>query len=190
MGRDVGQRIDCTRSDVGAATENAGRNSATAGQVPIVPLFISNRYTLATTTFSIENQSIATFSLACDGNMGDPQPSIAGIEELQFRYGVFTDPITLQPTRFYAANEMAALGVVDVDGVNKDAWGRVVSVEVCLVARGLQASKLTDTAGAVAPFVNCAGTTVTPSDKLARRTYRKIFAMRNNLTQNIVPAAQ
>ena len=191
MGLDVGQRIDCTRADVAGAAENLTRASSVLGQAPKAPMLISNRYSLSSTTFSIENQNIATLSLNCGGNNGQiPQPSIAGIEELQFRYGVFTDSATLQPSRFYVASEMASLVDVNVDGVNKNAWGRVVSVEVCLVARALQATKLTDTAGAVTPYVNCAGSSVTPNDKLARRTYRKIFAMRNNLTQNIIPSAQ
>ena len=85
---------------------------------------------------------------------------------------------------------MDALGLVNVDGVNKDAWARVVSVEVCLVARALQATKLTDTTGTVASYVNCAGSSITPTDKLARRVYRKIFAVRNNLSQTVLPATQ
>lgn len=189
MGSDVGQQRDCTRAGVTGAGENAGRSSGTAGQVPITPLFISNSYTLATTTFSIENQNISTLSLTCGGNGGGIyQPSIAGIENLQFRYGVFTDATTLQPSRFYLASEMAALGNVAVDGVDKDAWGRVVSVEVCLVARALQQTKTTSSTGAVTPYVNCSGTSVTPADRSIRRVYRKIFALRNNLTQIIVPS--
>jgi type IV pilus assembly protein PilW len=191
MGADVGQGFDCTRADVAGATENSARKDNTAGLVPKAPLFVSNRYTLATTTFSIENQTIGTFSLTCNGNRGLAyQPSIAGIEQLQFRYGVFTDSTTLQPSRFYAADAMAALGSINVGGVSKDAWARVVAVEVCLVARGLQASKLRGASNAILPYVNCAGTSVTPTDTLARRTYRKIFALRNNLTQTIAPPTQ
>ena len=191
MGSDVGQSGDCTRAAVAGATENSARKEITAGLVPKAPLFVSNRYSLAATTFSIENQSISTFSLTCSGNGdGAYQPSIAGIEDLQFKYGVFTDSTTLQPSRFYAAGDMAGLGSINVDGVSKDAWARVVAVEVCLVAKGLQASKLVGASGAILPYVNCAGTSTTPTDRLARRTYRKIFALRNNLTQTIVPAAQ
>lgn len=194
MGNDIGQRLDCTRSDVDGATENAGRtdstNSATLGLIPLKALFVSNRYTLLTTTFSIEGQTISTQSLACSGNSGTTyQPAIAGIESLQFRYGVYTDGTTLQPSRYYQSSDMAGLGSILIDGVSKDAWARVVSVEVCLVARGLQATKQTTSTGAVTPYVNCSGATVTPADKYARRVYRKIFALRNNLTQTILPAS-
>ena len=190
MGNDIGQRIDCTRGDVNLATENTARFAISAGVVPKAPLFISNRYTLATTTFSIEGQTINTLSLTCSGNRGVTyQPSIAGIENIQFRYGVYTDAATLQPSTFYAANDMAALGSISVDGVNKDAWARVVSVEICLVARALQATKTTSATNAVTPYTNCNGASVTPTDKLIRRVYRKVYAVRNNLTQTIIPAS-
>ena len=191
MGNDIGQQVDCAGLNVSGASSNTGRASGTAGQVPIVPLFISNSYTLITATFSIEDQTIYTQSLTCGGNgsaSGIYQPSVAGIESLQFRYGVFTDSDTLQPTRFYLASEMAALSNVSVNGVDKDAWGRVVAVEVCLVARGLLQTKTTSSTGTVTPYTNCSGTSVTPADRSIRRVYRKVFALRNNLTQIIIPA--
>lgn len=189
MGTDIGQQFDCARNGVSGASSNTGRASVTAGQVPIVPLFISNSYTLITTTFSIENQIINTQSLTCGGNGNTTyQPSIAGIESLQFRYGVFIDSDTLQPSRFYLASEMAALSNVAVNGVDKDAWGRVVAVEVCLVARALLQTKTTSSTGTVTPYTNCSGTAVTPTDRSIRRVYRKVFALRNNLTQIIIPS--
>ena len=188
MGADIGQQRDCARSSVSGAGENSGRSSGTAGQVPLIPLFISNSYTLASTTFSIENQNISTLSLTCGGNGGAGyQPSIAGIENLQFRYGVYTDVNTLQPSRFYIASEMAALGNITVDGVDKDAWARVVSVEVCLVARAMQQTKTTSSTGTVTPYLDCSGASVSPNDRAIRRVYRKVFALRNNLTQIIAP---
>ena len=190
MGNDIGQRSDCTRSDVNLAIENTARFAMSPGVVPRAPLFISNRYTLATTTFSIEGQTINTLSLTCSGNRGVTyQPSIAGIENMQFRYGVYTDAATLQPSRFYAADGMAARGSISVDGVSKDAWARVVSIEICLVASALQATKTTSALGAVTPYTDCSGTSVTPNDKLIRRVYRKVYAVRNNLTQTIIPAS-
>lgn len=189
MGTDIGQQFDCARNGVSGDNSNTGRASGTVGLVPIVPLFISNSYTLITTTFSIENQTINTQSLTCGGNGNKTyQPSVAGIESLQFRYGVFTDSDTLQPSRFYLASEMAALSNVSVNGVDKDAWGRVVAVEVCLVARALLQTKTTSSTGAVTPYTNCSGTVITPADRSIRRVYRKVFALRNNLTQIIIPA--
>ncbi|MDB5966559.1 MAG: hypothetical protein JWQ72_3059 [Polaromonas sp.] len=192
LGDDVGQRLDCTRSNVSGAPENVARTTplttGTMGGLPLLPLLVSNRYTLMTTTFNIENQAIQTQSLVCGGNQGTTyQPAVPGIEGLQIRYGVTTKP-TLEPDSYYGADQMAGLGSVSIDGVSKDAWARVVSVEVCLVARALQASKTTTAAGTVTPYVNCAGTSVTPTDRYLRRVYRKIFAMRNNLTQTIIPA--
>lgn len=201
MGANIGHRTDCTGSQVTSATnatENNGRydgnpasptySGAAEGLVPLAPLFVSNRYTLQATTISIEEQSISTFSLACNGNANTAyQPVVLGIEQLQFRYGVFTDATTLQPARFYRSDAMAALGNVKVNGVNRNAWSRVVAVEVCLVARGLRPSKLQNNAGNTGTYVDCNGTTITPSDRVNRRVYRKVFALRNNLTQTIIP---
>jgi type IV pilus assembly protein PilW len=183
--------VDCNRSDVDGAAENAGRTdagtSATLGPVPLRPLFVSNRYTLSTTTYSIEGQVITTQSLACNGNVNTVyQPAIVGIESLQFLYGVYSDD-TLQPQRFYAASAVAGLGGTSDVNLPQAPWARVVAVEVCLVARGLEASKLTTNTGAVTPYVNCAGTSVTPADRFVRKVYRKTFALRNNLSQTIKP---
>lgn len=192
MGSDIGQRVDCNRSDVDGATENAGRTdvatAAVLGPVPLRPLFVSNRYTLVTTTYSIEGQNISTQSLACNGNASAAyQPAIVGIESLQFLYGVYSDD-TLQPQRFYASSAVAGLGGTVDPSLPQAPWARVVAVEVCLVARGLQPSKLTTSTGAVTSYVNCAGTTVTPTDRFVRKVYRKTFAIRNNLTQTFIPA--
>lgn len=199
MGNDIGQRLDCSRGDVDGAAENTTRvdinaasatfSGATSGLVPKAPLFVSNRYTLLPVAISIEGQTINTYGLACSGNQSVTyQPAVSGIEQLQFRYGVYIDDTTLQPTRYYQSTEMAGLGKLIVDGVNKDAWARVVSIEVCLVARGLQASKVTTSTGGVTSYTDCGGTVVAPTDKFVRRTYRKVFALRNTLTQTIIPA--
>jgi type IV pilus assembly protein PilW len=197
MGDDIGQRLDCARGNVDGATENATRvnaaTAATAGAtsalIPKAPLFVSNRYTLLPVAMSIEGQTINTYGVACSGNSSVTyQPAVSGIEQLQFRYGVYIDDTTLQPTRYYRADEMGPLGSLLVDGVSKDAWARVVSIEVCLVARGLQASKVTTSTGGVTSYTDCGGTVVAPTDKFVRRVYRKVFALRNNLTQTIIPA--
>ena len=192
MGNDTGQRVDCNRADVDGASENVGRTdaatAASLGQVPLRPLFVSNRYTLLTTPYNIEGQAITTQSLACNGNASAAyQPAIVGIESLQFLYGVYSDD-TLQPQRFYVASAVAALGGTVDTSLPQAPWARVTAVEVCLVARGLQASKLTTSAGAVTPYVNCAGTSVTPADRFVRKVYRKTFALRNNLTHTVRPA--
>ena len=195
MGSDIGQRTDCNRSNASnaTATENAGRtttgtNSAAVGLIPTKPLFVSNRYTLTTTTYNIEGQAINTQSLACNGNAtANYQPAIVGIESLQFLYGVYAND-SLQPERFYASSAIAALGGTADPKLPQAPWDRVVAVEVCLVARGLEASKMTTSAGAVTPYVNCAGVSVTPADRFIRKVYRKTFALRNNLTQTVLPA--
>ena len=192
FGSDIGQRVDCNRQDVDTAAENAGRTDVstapTLGQAPLKPLFVSNRYTLVTTTYVIEGQSITTQSVGCNGIANTVyQPAIVGIESLQFLYGVYSDS-TLQPQRFYTASAVASLGGTVDGSLPQTPWDRVVAVEVCLVARGLEASKMTTSTGSVTPYVNCAGTTINPADRFVRKVYRKTFALRNNLTLTVLPA--
>lgn len=197
MGDDKGQRLDCGRSDVDSAAVNTNRidnapssatySGATSGLTPKAPLFVSNRYTLVPSTVTIENRIISTLALACSGIASQTyQPAVTGIEQLRFRYGVFTSDITLSPSRLYRADSMPS-GTVEVNGEAKAAWGRTVSVEVCLVARALEASQTRTASGAQISYTDCDGTNVIPTDGVIRRVYRKVFALRNVLTQTIIP---
>lgn len=197
MGSKIGQRMDCAGGNVGLSAENIDRldNNASAatyssnnlGSTPKTPLWVSARFTLNPVTFNQDGQSIKTASLACSGNRASAyMPAINGIEDLQFRYGVFADPETRQATAFYSASQMAVLANLEIDAQTRNAWSRVSSVEVCLLARGLSPTKLTSSPNAVSTYIDCKGMRVTTKDNFIRRVYRKIFALRNNLTQTLI----
>lgn len=195
MGSNIGHRLDCVRGNVSGAAENTDRagtgKTDTVGLQPNAPLFVSNRYTLSSVTYTIEDRTVSTLGLNCTGNtnvaLADTRPLIVGIEDLQLRFGVHTDLNTLQPSQFYRADEMAAVAPLVSSGISLSAWNRVVAVEVCIIARGLLGSKLAEADGTVASFTNCSGDTVTPADRDLRRQMRKTFAVRNALTQTIAP---
>jgi type IV pilus assembly protein PilW len=189
---DLGQRKDCAGQDVKNSPTNTSRlgttATATVTKVPALPMFVSNSYTLVSTTFTVEGQSYTTQSLACNGNGINPtsssyQPIVSGIEAFEIRYGVYTDARYLQADQFYRADDMATVPLLD----GKNAWSRVVSVEVCVVARGFQNTKLSTSTGSVTPYLNCSGTSVTPTDRFIRSVYKKMFAVRNSLTQTVIP---
>jgi type IV pilus assembly protein PilW len=200
MGSKIGHRMDCAGGNVSLTAENSTRvddkaNAASysnnnLGRSPKTPLWVSARFTLNPASFNHEGQSIKTASLACSGNRSSAyMPAINGIEDLQFLYGVYTDPETRQAAAFYSANQMAGLASLEVDGQTKNAWSRVSSVEVCLLVRGLSPTKLSSSSNssATSTYIDCKGMRITTEDHFIRRVYRKIFALRNNLTQTILP---
>ncbi|MCW7539176.1 PilW family protein [Aquabacterium sp. A7-Y] len=193
LSRDIGQRTDCERQLVSEAAVNASRTTAAQraqaeGAPPLRPLFVSNQYTLKPVTFNIDNQSISTFGLSCNGNGGTTaddayEPVVAGIEELRFRYGVFTDATTLQPDTFLSAADVTSADDVVINGVARDGWSRVVAVEVCLVVRSLASVKMESADAAPFQYTDCSGTTQTPTDRVLRKVFRQVFAVRNHLSQ-------
>jgi type IV pilus assembly protein PilW len=196
FGTTIGQRGDCEGNDVGAATArfNAGRAGAVAaGQPPTLPLFVANHYTLVggaasragvNESVTVEGRTTNTFSLGCSGNGSGAftwQPLLAGLEDLQLTYGVFDDN-SRQPRRYLTADQIAAQGVVSIDGVNMAGWQRVAAVRVCVIARSFQApAGLGVQAGQERSFENCAGQQVQQpaTDRSLRKTYVQVFGVRN-----------
>lgn len=182
FGTSMGQRADCTGTDVAAAAENAGRvGSGGASAPPSQPLFVANHYTLVATAMNIDGRSLATRSLACLGNGAEAagyQPLSAGIDDLQFTYAVFADGSRV-PERFYTASEVNALGTLSIDGEVLRPWARVVAVRVCVIARSYEAraALTTDT------YEDCNGAQK-PGDGSLRKTYTQVFGLRNRQTRS------
>jgi type IV pilus assembly protein PilW len=198
MGSKIGQRMDCAGGDVSLSAENADRvdnrrratnySGENLGRVPKTPLWVSARFTLSPITFKQDGQTIKTLSLSCSGNRASAyMPAVHGIEDLQIRYGVFTNPETRHPTSLYSASDMAGLASIEIDGEVRNAWSRVSSVEVCLLARGLSPTRLSASNSDASAYIDCKGDRIKPHDKFVRNAYRKVFALRNNLTQTILP---
>lgn len=185
---DSGQRADCQRRAVDNDPTNAARkgpSTSPTGVAPLVPLFVSNRYTLVPTTLDIEGQSVSTFSLACNGNGVNPQdntyqPIVAGIEQLRFRYGSYSNPATLQPDQFYAAADVPS-GSITVGPTERAGWARIGAVRACLVVRSMQRARLVT--GASYTLVDCDGVSQTYSDGIERRVFSQVFAVKNHLPQ-------
>lgn len=213
FGATVGQRRDCTGADVAPETiadgdpSNAVRKLNTSGGglppwtsvdpdlPPQSPLFVSNFYNLNATVMVIDGQTINTQSLACGGNgssrfgITNPaayQPLLAGIDDLQFTYGVFGSDNTRAPDRFYTATEVSALPTINVHGTDMSPWNRVVAVRVCIMSRTLGGNtKIADKAGELRTYLNCADQSVTQaaSDTAIHKRHVQVFAVRNRLNQ-------
>jgi type IV pilus assembly protein PilW len=177
FGTSIGQRADCTGNDAAAAAENTGRvGKGSASAPPGLPLFVANHYTLVAGTMSIDGRSVATRSLACLGNgaaAAGYQTMSAGVDDLQFTYGVFSNGSRVAQ-RFYTASEVNALGDVAIDGEVLRPWARVVAVRVCVITRTYEAraALTTDT------YEDCNGVQ-RAGDGSLRKTYTQVFGLRN-----------
>ena len=198
-----GTSKDCTGSFVGNDPSNAQRklNKGTppaavdSALPPQLPLFVSNRYTLRDTKMFVDNNDLTTKSLACSGNgqsykgvIGVYQPLVAGVEDLQFTYGVYTayDPTaaynSLAPTRFYTATEVNGLTALNVRGHSLAGWQRVTAVRVCLLTRTLGGStRIADSSGSTSTYKDCAGTEKNQPAGYQMARYEQVFGVRNAL---------
>jgi type IV pilus assembly protein PilW len=168
-------------------------------------VFVSNRYALNDTTTQVDNQSVTTKSLACNGNglngskPGDAkttntyQPVLLGVEDIQITYGV--SPIlnasdttmNLAPERFYKASEIAGLSAITFDGVTYQPWDRVTAVRVCVMTRTLGGTaRIQDKSGAARKYLDCTDDTAQSygaNDRFILKRHVQVFALRNRLSQ-------
>jgi type IV pilus assembly protein PilW len=194
----VGDSFDCAGNSVNNDSSNTNRlNTTNTLAPPLQPLLVSNRFGLNATKTEIDKQVVNTLSLACNGNGANPktntyQPLVAGIEDLQFTYGVFAstaDTTRLTPDNFYTASYVTNnLGSVTVDTgtgpILLPPWSRVVAVRVCIMTKSMGASpRIGDASGSARTYVDCNGVTVTPTDANLRKRFVQIFAVRNRLNQ-------
>lgn len=175
----IGNTNDCNRQPVSGDADNAAR--AAAG----FPLFVSNRFGLESTSYTLpDGSTVSTRSLACHGNGNEAasaaQQAVQGIEDLVIRYGVSTDGTAQSPTRFHSAASVPGTGT-STDGLAP--WQRVTAVHVCIVVRSLDNTRLEDKATSVRTYKNCrGGTTTLPStNRYIYRSFERVFAIRNNL---------
>jgi type IV pilus assembly protein PilW len=181
----AGARADCQGSRVdNDAVINQPRAGAawnSANLPPEAPLFVSNRYTLREMAYAVDGgqRTIKTFGLACLGNgSATYQVLVPGIEQLRVRYGLrdASAPRASQYVDAAAANN--AVGVV-VNDQTLSAWQRVVSVQVCVVARSLTETRFKG-AGDDAR-TDCDGQAF-PTDGVQRRRFLQVFAVKNRLS--------
>lgn len=200
----AGNRNDCTGARIDNDLSNAVRKLNTGSPAattqddnlpPQLPLFGSNFYTLTATVLEIEKQTVNTQSISCGGNgnsyfgqsvTAPYVPLVAGVEDLQFTYGVYNTETTRSPDRFYTATEVNALTTVSIDGIALGPWARVVAVRACVLTRSLGGStKIADKTGSLRTYQNCSDQTISqPANDLA--VYKRqvqIFGLRNRLNQ-------
>jgi Tfp pilus assembly protein PilW len=132
-----------------------------------------------------------TNSLMCsgNGNLGQPQPLIGNVIDMQVSYGVAAMPLVpgqdqiplYEATQYLTATEMDQLPILplvnsagDVTQPVQGRWVRAVSMRVCLVMR--TATELYDQ---ITPYTGCNGQQVVPTDRRAYRAVNITTAFKN-----------
>ncbi|MDE2076696.1 MAG: PilW family protein [Burkholderiales bacterium] len=181
----AGARADCQGHivDGDASVNTADRVGAAAKNPqlpPAHPLFVSNRYTLGKIDYAIEGgRTISTFGLSCVGNgSAKYQSLVPGIEQLRIKYGL-RDASAARATQYVDAAAAGTAGPISADDQTYQGWQRVVSVQVCLVARSLTATRFRG-AGAETRL-DCDGNTMR-DDGVQRRRFIQVFAVKNRLS--------
>lgn len=181
-------RSDCING--GLANDPVNTARAAAG----MPLFVSNRFGVNATTYSLAGagaagagvvNTVTTGSLACSGNGRAAednvyQPVSEGVAQLVLRYAVYNQTVSETPQRFYTATEVSALPEVD----GRTGWQRVGAVRVCVVMKSIINARIQTADGTATPYRDCFGNQVTPdaSDKALYRAFERTVVVRNHMT--------
>lgn len=183
----AGTRADCQGHAVDNATDvntdvRLGAAKDSPNLAPTHPLFVSNSYTLTRYDYTLNSgNTLKTFGLACRGN-GSAAPTyqvlVPGIEQFRVRYGL-RDAAGQRAVSYKDAKGVTESSAVIVNGEAMQGWARVVSIQVCLVARSLTETKLRGVGDETR--VDCEGN-VFPSDGVQRRRFEQIFALKNRLS--------
>ena len=212
MDSSVGARRDCTGADVAPASDTQGdpsnkvRKKNTGGTPPLTPhtglntklppqqpVFVSNRYTLKAIKLAVDQTDVNSKSLVCSGNGKSPhgtadasayQPIVAGVADLKFTYGVYSDDTTRAPAKFYTATEVSALSSENINGQALSGWQRVTAVRVCVITQTLGGgTRLADKAGESAKYLDCADSEQDQPVGTTMTRFVEVFGLRNALKQ-------
>jgi type II secretory pathway pseudopilin PulG len=132
-----------------------------------------------------------TNSLMCsgNGNLGQPQPLIGNVIDMQVSYGVAAMSLTLgqdkaplfEATQYLTATELDQLPILPIaippnpqTQPVQGRWVRVVSMRVCLVMQST-----TELYDQVTPYTGCNGQQVVPADRRAYRAVNITTAFKN-----------
>jgi type IV pilus assembly protein PilW len=168
----TGVPTDCVNTALAAATASITMPDLSTKSVTFYEAF--NRFYISTPTSGKP-------SLYCKGNgtSSTAQALVENIEDLKFQYG--TAPAS--------GGDGTVAGYITADNLTKDAtvvnlgtgalrWGRVTAVRVCVIVRSDSLIAMDE---AAAPYLDCDGSSVTPSDKYLRRAYFTTVSLRNRI---------
>jgi len=184
MSLTAGARSDCQGNHIDnddvINQPRAGAAWKNANLTPDSPMFVSNSFTLQKMEYALDGRRpIDTFALACRGNGSSSyQELVPGVEQFRVRYGL-RDASAARATQYVDADAANLAAAIVVNDQTYQGWSRVVSVQVCVVARSLSETRFKG-AGAETR-TDCDGNTL-PDDGVQRRRFMQVFAVKNRLS--------
>ncbi|MDO8279152.1 MAG: PilW family protein [Burkholderiaceae bacterium] len=122
--------------------------------------------------FTAVGANSGTRELYCAGNGSASfaaQPLLQYVDSMVITYGLASDVSSHRVVQYATAAQIDALPG-DVD----QRWKRVISAKICLIMRSETADQ-----GGAQPYIDCAGTLVTPNDNFMRRAFSSVVTLRN-----------
>lgn len=181
----AGARADCQGShvdnDAAINQVRAGAAWKSANLPPESPLFVSNRYALHRMVYSVDGgkRQLSTFGLACSGNGSNGyQVLVPGIEQFRVRYGL-RDASGARASQYVDAASVGGAAAIVVNDQTLTSWQRVVSIQVCVVARSLTETRFRGAGDETR--ADCDGQTFA-NDGVQRRRFIQVFAVKNRLS--------
>ena len=161
---------DCVGSSAPSVTTSS---TATTPNLSATFYVVDNRFYIANSSAGIPN-------LYCKGNGGATQPLIENIEDLQIFYGTIstTDPASTATVAGYlSAAGVVGLATAATPAAYSTAWGKVLTVRICVVVRSENPVVNTAAEGA---YFKCDGVLDTSkTDLRLRRAYTTTVVLRN-----------
>jgi type IV pilus assembly protein PilW len=170
-------------------------NSATDCVGSAIPTTIGASFTTTTatptTTTATANFSVADNrfyiartsgvpSLMCKGIGSGTQPLVENVDDMQFMYGMVSTTATATTATvagYLSADQVIALAPTADTAGYSTAWGKVMSVRICVVVRS-ESPVVSDLASG--QYYKCDGTPdTTQTDRRLRRAYTTTVVLRN-----------
>jgi type IV pilus assembly protein PilW len=172
-----------TASSVASAGDCVGNTvpTITASGTTTTPALTAT-YWVVDNRFYIANPSSTPSvpNLYCKGNGGSAQPLVENVENMQFLYGTVSTTntsATATVAGYLTATEVVALAPTANTAGYSTAWGKVLSVRICVVVRS-ENPVVTETASS--NYYNCDGALdSTNTDRRLRRAYTTTVVLRN-----------
>ncbi len=185
-----GTRVNCLNQSVDGLPWNAARVGGGAASInsasvaPLLPVLVTNIYGLTVVqTYEGQQTTISTRSFYCwpEGPQAVAQPLFSGVEQIRYRFGINSAELPQTPVSFLSIPQMNALAPF----AGKNAWQRVVAIEVCIVTRSLEfnAREARNDTGNIAPIKDCDGNDIAVAANQPRPVIavsRETFNVRNS----------
>ncbi len=174
----AGLATDCLGNALATQTATIATTAAGTSTTALTAINFSaadNRFYIGTST------AIVSPSLYCKGNggLGNAQPLVENIENLQFQYGTVstaTTSTTAPVAGYLSADDVVTNVYLAALANDAQRWAKVVTVRVCVVVRS-EFPVVSDAASA--KYRDCDGTLVNAPDLRLRRAYFTTVALRN-----------